>query len=80
MEKFDFTKLNLARYTKDADSKIQYEYQELGLELNKWFGKNCFWVLYKPEAELHKVRYALDVCKKKNTKKIGYLIGILKKP
>lgn len=63
---------------KHKGKKVDFEFQEIGLELNKWFGQNCFWILSKPESELQKVKYALKVCQEKKIKKIGYLLGILK--
>lgn len=58
--------------------KIDYEFQEVGLKLNNWFNINCFWVLYRSEAELEKVKYGLKICEEKGIKNIGYLLRILK--
>ena len=58
--------------------KISFEFQEVGLELEKWFGKKCWFVFYQPEAELSKVKEALRICKEKNIRDLKYFLGILK--
>jgi hypothetical protein len=79
-EQHHFKKISpdLERYLKNQNPKVQYEYQEIGLEMQKWFGKNIWWIFSRPEANLQKVRDALKICQQKGIKNIGYLIGILK--
>ena len=63
---------------KNKGKKVDYPFQEIGLELEEWFGQKCWFVFYKPEADLDKVKNALEICKTKEIKNIGYLLGILK--
>ena len=79
-QQFQFKKVgsDLKKYFTDKNPKIQYEFQELGQDMEAWFGKNIWYIFYKPEAELDKVKRAFEICKKKNIKKIQHLIGIIK--
>lgn len=70
----------LKEKTPPKETKVEYEFQEIGLELQKYFGmKNVFFVFYKPWGKVSNVRHALKVCKEKNIKAFPYFVGILKK-
>ena len=82
-----FKKLPLQDFTQELQKrrkyyekrKIDYEFQEVGLEMKEWFGGNVFWIFYRPEAELNKVKEAFKICKEKGIKKVDYLLGVLSK-
>ena len=80
-QQFKFKKVgsDIKKYFTDKNPKIRYEFEEIGQDMEAWFGKNIWYIFYKPEAELDKVKRAFEICKKKNIKKIQYLIGIIKK-
>ena len=63
---------------KVGGKKVDYEYQEIGLAMENWFGKKCWFIFYRPEAELQKVKEAFAKCRAKGIRKIEYLIGCLK--
>lgn len=75
--KFKRIKPDLKKYFTDKNPKIKYEFQELGIEMESWFGQNIWWIFSKSEAELSKTKQAFAICKKKNIKKVQYLLGIL---
>ncbi len=50
--------------------------KEVGEALKSYFGKNLYFLLAKHPID--SVEYALNACKKKNIKKLPYLLGILK--
>jgi hypothetical protein len=75
----DFEKRREEFNRKVGGKKIDFEFQELGLELEQWFGKKLYWLFYKPEADLEKVKQAFKVCRDKGIRKLEYLIGIIKK-
>ncbi len=63
---------------KVGGKKVDYEYQEIGLEMQKWFNKNIWFIFYRPEADLDKIKNAFKICREKGKKEINYLLGILK--
>ena len=57
--------------------KIEYSFQEIGVQMSQYFKGNIWWIFHKhPE---WKIRDAFKVCKKAGIYKINYLLGILKK-
>ncbi|MBU1149115.1 hypothetical protein KKI23_03415, partial [Patescibacteria group bacterium] len=58
----DSEKVFLATYSY-TPSDFNYEFQEIGIELDEWFGQNCWWIFSKPEAEIFKIKQALEICK-----------------
>ena len=76
---FKKLELDISRYTTDTNPKIKFEFQELGIELDKWFGKKCWFIFYRPEASLNKIKEAFQICQNKGIRKLEYLIGILQK-
>lgn len=65
---------------KKSDKKIDYSFQELGLEMQDYFGKNkkgLIWSLFYKFRE-DRIRDAFIFCQKKGIKDISYLVGILK--
>jgi hypothetical protein len=63
--------------------KIEYEFQELGLEMAKFFPKDqhkLMWSLFtRPGYTEDKVRKAFAICERKEVHNVLYLIGIIKK-
>ena len=61
---------------KKTKKRIDFSYQALGIELQKYFKTNTWWMFHKyPE---NKIRDAFKVCKERGVNSIGYLIGIIK--
>ena len=65
------------RKPKKQKHKIDYRFQELGIEMQKYFKKNI-WFLFTKYDEL-KLRDAFKICKKKGIKNIAYLLGIYRR-
>ncbi len=78
-QQFQFKKVgsDIKKYFTDKNPKIRWEFEEIGQDMEVWFGKNIWYIFYKPEAELSKVKYAFNQCKKYNKKNIAYLIKII---
>ncbi len=79
-QQFEFkrAKVDIKKYFTDKNPKVQYEFQELGIEMESWFNQNIWFVFYKKEAELNKIKKAFEICKKRNIKNIAYLLKILR--
>lgn len=60
-------------------SKVQYEFQELGLELEPIYGKVIWSLFYKKGFTEFKIRKAHEIAQRRNITKVAYLIGIIKK-
>ena len=57
--------------------KIDYEYQEIGVEMSKYFKENIWWIFHKyPYPD---IRQAFKVCREKGIYTIGYLREVLKR-
>lgn len=66
---------------KASKRKIDYSFQELGIEMQDYFTsakKSLIWSLFYKFRE-DKIRDAFKVCKEKGIQNIAYLMGILKK-
>ena len=59
--------------------KIKFEFQELGIFMQKWFGENIWFIFYRPEASLERIRAAFKICQERKNKSVKYFLGVLKK-
>jgi len=57
--------------------KIDYEYQEIGIEMSKYFKDNIWWLFHK--YSYPKIRQAFKICQRDSIYTISYFIGIIKK-
>lgn len=66
--------------TTKAVRKIDYSYQELGCELEEYFGKSTrIWAMFhKVGYTEHIIRFAFKETKKKEIKNLNYMIAIIK--
>jgi len=64
-------------YKKTHREKIEHEFQEVGIELEKYFGKGLWWLFYK--YHLDSIKKAFAICKKNDIKNPNYLLGCLKR-
>lgn len=64
-------------YEKSHPEKIEFEYQEVGLEMKKHFNKNLFW-LFHQNYTLEDIKAAFAICKKRGINNHNYLLGVLK--
>lgn len=87
MEIINKGQLQKALFTIDLEPvketpKIDYEYQELGVRMQEFFGNSCakqIWPLFwKVEYPLWKIDTAFKICEKKGIKDFKYLRGVLK--
>lgn len=61
---------------KKSKAKINFSYQELGIELQKYFKTNTWWIFSRYEE--WKIRDAFKICKEKGISSVNYLLGILR--
>ncbi len=65
------------RVERNKDKRINYSYQALGVEMEKFFGnKKCWPLFYRYKEE--DLRLAFQECKKYNKPYIPYLIKVIK--
>ena len=57
--------------------KVNFEFQEIGLEMQKYFNQNIWFLFYR--YPLDDIKKAFEICKTKKINKVGYIIGVLKK-
>lgn len=80
MEKFNIADILQKRAVKPL-KKVDYEYQALGLEMQEWFPKKDWkvvWAIFHRKGFTERlIRDAFLECKKRNVKGIGYLITII---
>jgi len=62
---------------KHEGKKVEYEYQEVGIEMQKFFKQNIWFLFTK--YDLNDIKYAFDQCKKYEKPHIGYLLAVIKK-
>ena len=60
-------------------TRHDFEYQELGVELEPIYGKGIWSVFYLPYVTEYKVRQAHEIAKKRGITKLSYLVGIVKR-
>ncbi len=63
---------------KVQDSVHDYEFQELGVELEPIYGKLIWTIFYKPNVTEYKVRQAHRICQQKGKKSVWYLLAVVK--
>ena len=63
----------------DSKDKIQFEFQEIGKQLEPFYGKLIWTLFYKPGFTEFKIRKAHEIAQERGIKDIKYLIGIIKK-
>ncbi len=61
------------------ESRFNHEFQELGVLLEPVYGKAIWPLFYKPGFTEYKIREAHRIASERGIKKIGYLIGIVKR-
>ena len=61
---------------KYGGKKIDHSFQELGVEMSKYF-KDNIWFLFSIYSE-EDMKYAFEICKRKEIFTIGYMRGIIK--
>lgn len=64
---------------KPKDDKINFEFQEIGKQLEPIYGKLIWTLFYKPWANEYKIKKAHEIAQARGITKINYLIGIIKK-
>lgn len=57
--------------------KVEFEYQELGIEMQKYFKKNIWYLFWKYNEE--DIKYAYEQCKKYDKPHVPYLVAIIRK-
>jgi hypothetical protein len=57
--------------------KIEYEFQQLGIEMQPMYGKAVWSLFYK--YPLSKIKDADKICRERGITKIPYLIGVIKR-
>ena len=66
-----------AQFSKKTEGKkVDHSYQELGIEMQRFFGRNIWYLFYKYKEQ--DLRDAFEICKRNNKKSVGYLIGIIR--
>ncbi len=63
----------------DVKANDEFEFQEVGVELEPYYGKLIWTVFYRADATERRVREAHKVCLKKKIFNIAYLIGVMKR-
>lgn len=78
-----FTIGEIIKIPEARESKFQYEFQELGVELEPYYGKliwTIFWRLgNKKGFTPYQIRKAHEICQKKGNLTFPYLVGVLKR-
>jgi transposase len=68
-------------YEKEHPQKIEHEFQEVGVNMVKWFQPkrpSIVWSLfYKHDLKL--IQQCFDICKRNDKRSIGYLHGCIKR-
>jgi len=67
----------LSRFKKQKN-KIDFEFQELGLELEPFYGKVIWSLFHKVGMTEQKIRDAHKIAEKRGVTKFPYLLGIIK--
>lgn len=78
---FDKDTLEQRRKAHDAagGKGIQFEYQELGKQLEPTYGKRIWSLFHKSGVTEDKVRRASEIAKRRGIETFAYLVGIIKK-
>ncbi len=70
---------SLLKVSPPRKEKIDFEFQELCLELEPIYGKVIWSLPYKAGMTEYKIRQAAKIASEKGIKKFPYLMGILKR-
>ena len=62
---------------KTGGKKVECSFQELGLDLHTYFGRNVWWLFYKYKEE--DIREAYEICKRRDIKNVNYLVGCIRR-
>ena len=73
----DIKSLLEKRRTSSSTRKFNAGWQVLADEMTGYFGENCYWIFWKKEE--WKIRAAFKVCQEKGIRKVGYLLGVIKR-
>ncbi len=73
-----FQEFNINDFKPKKD-KVQFEFQELGKELEPIYGKVVWSLFYKPGFTEFKIKKAHEIASSRNITKLSYLIGIIRK-
>ena len=81
--KLDFTKYEqllkerAAQFNERTQGKrIEHSFQELGIEMQRYFGRNIWHLFYKYKEQ--DLREAFAICQRNEKKSVGYLLGIIR--
>jgi len=67
------------RYSKPVEHKIEYSYQDLGIQLEEYFNNKRVWTMFhKVGYTEHLMRYAWKECARRNIKAINYFETIIR--
>lgn len=64
---------------KEIKQKIQFPFQELGVEMEKAYGRKVWALFHHVDKPLWKMAEAFKIAKKKDNFEYPYLLGILKR-
>ena len=74
----ELLKSRAAQFTeKTGGKKVEHSFQELGLELQQYFGKGVWWLFYKYKEE--DIRRAFGICQRNGKTNVNYLVGCIKR-
>lgn len=62
---------------RNKDKRVEYSFQALGIEMEKFFGNKKVWPLFYKFKE-EDMRLAFEECKKYNKPYVPYLIKVIK--
>ena len=67
------------RYSKPLEHKIEYSFQELGIELESYFKNKRIWSMFHKVGYSENVmRYALKECQRRQIANVNYFEKIIK--
>jgi hypothetical protein len=69
----------LAEFEAKHGKGIDYEFQQLGRELEPIFGKRIWAMFHEPKGTEANVRRAYDICKQRGIVTFAYFRGVLKR-
>lgn len=65
------------RFENRKDDGVDFEFQEVGKEMQSFFKANIWHLFYK--YKLDDIKYAFEQCKKYKKPYVGYLLAVIKK-
>ena len=73
----DLLKERAAQFKERTEGKrIDHSFQELGIEMQKYFNRNIWHLFYKYKEQ--DLREAFAICQRNDKKSVGYLIGVIR--